>query len=165
MGIPQDKIEMVRAKVFKFPPSLSLLSWEKVSLMFHPNTSQCVRAMRLPEGAEQVHNEDNSQCISGQLCDTEGWTKPRCRVTAASAERQVSLRKTCQLHVHWQHCTWHLMTTERRAQKDLLGVTAIDKRVKDKVLALLTSFKGICLNRCSASLNWMIHLRGWPAAF
>lgn len=70
----------------------------------------------------------NSQYISGQLHNTSGWIKLRYRVTTASSKRQIVSEKPAG--------TCHLMTTGRRDQGDLLGVTATDKRVKDKVLVL-----------------------------
>lgn len=41
-------------------------------VLFHVNTSQRVQAVRLPEEIQQGPNEHNSQCIPGQLSDTEG---------------------------------------------------------------------------------------------
>lgn len=105
-------------------------------LLFHPNTSQCVQAIRLPEEIQQVHNEDNRQCISGQLCDTEGWTIPRWRVTKASTERQVSLRETCQLHCP---LILHVAPHDNRdkSPEGLAGYNSYSwVRVKDKVLVL-----------------------------
>lgn len=134
-------------------------------LLFHPNTSQCVQAKRLPEEIQQVQNEYKSQCISGQLCDTEGWTKLRGRVTTASKERQLILRETCQLHCPLMALHMAPDDNRKKGPEGLTGCYSYrQERVKGKSTSSITSFKAICLNRCSASLNWMIHPRGWPAA-
>jgi len=99
------------------------------TLSSHPNTSLCIQAIRLPAEIQQVHSEHNSQCISGQLHNTSGWTKVRYRVKTASSDRQAeSLRETC-----WLHCPCMVLQVppDDNRQKSpgglLLGVAATGK--------------------------------------
>lgn len=150
---------------FQIPTSLSLLSWEKevssYCCFIQTQVSVCKPWGGLKRFNKSIMSTTASECICGQLCDTEGWTKLKCRVTTASKERQVSLRETC--HLHCPLMTLHMAPDDNRRTYWVLQLQI--RQSQGQSTSSVTSFKAVCLNRCSASLNWMIHLRGWLAAF